>query len=200
VRRTPGSPRAAWSDRASARFREPQRNRNLIAADFDNDGRVELFFHNIGEPNRLFRLREDGVEELDPGAATEPDGLGTGAAVADLNGDGVLELLLANGEQGEQPLSLFAATPATRGNYLRVAPLTDFGAPARGAIVHLYAGDRHQVRAIDGGSGYLCQMEPVAHFGLGGRKEVDAVDIIWPGGRRRRIDQPQINQEIEATP
>jgi hypothetical protein len=26
------------------------------------------------------------------------------------------------------------------------------------------------------------------------------VDIVWPGGRRRRIDQPQINQEIEATP
>jgi hypothetical protein len=200
VRRTPGTPRAPWSDRASARFREPQRNRNLIAADFDNDGRVELFFNNIGEPNRLFRLREDGVEELDPGAASEPDGLGTGAAVADLNGDGVLELLLAHGEQGEQPLSLFSAPTAKRGNFLRVAPLTDFGAPARGAIVHLYAGDRHQVRAIDGGSGYLCQMEPVAHFGLGGGREVDAVDIVWPGGRRRRIDQPQINQEIEATP
>ncbi|MEX2444818.1 MAG: CRTAC1 family protein [Alkalispirochaeta sp.] len=200
VRRTPKDPRSPWSDRASARFREPQRNRNLIAADFDNDGRVELFFNNIGEANRLFRLREDGVEELNLGAAAEPDGLGTGAAVADLNGDGVLELLIAHGEEEQQPLSLFSSPAASRGNYLRVAPLTDFGAPARGAIVHLYAGDHRQVRAVDGGSGYLCQMEPVAHFGLGGRREVDAVDIIWPGGRRRRINQPQINQEIEATP
>ncbi len=200
VRRTPGDPRSPWSDRASARFREAQRNRTLVAADFDNDGRMEVFFNNMGEPNRLFRLREDGVEELDPGAAAEPDGLGTGAAVADLNGDGVLELLITHGEQEQQPLSLFSSAAAKRGNYLRVAPLTDFGAPARGAIVHLYAGSHHQVRAIDGGSGYLCQMEPVAHFGLGGRREIDAVDIIWPGGRRRRINQPRINQEIEATP
>ena len=200
VRRSPGDPRSAWSDRASARFRESQRNRNVIAADFDNDGRVELFFNNIGEPNRLFRLREDGVEELDPGAAAEPDGLGTGAVVADIDGDGILELLISHGEQEEQPLSLYSAASARRGNFLRVAPLTDYGAPARGALVHLYAGDHHQVRAIDGGSGYLCQMEPVAHFGLGGRREVDAIDIIWPGGRRRRILQPQINEEIEATP
>ena len=28
----------------------------MIAADFDNDGNDELFFNNLGEPNRLFRV------------------------------------------------------------------------------------------------------------------------------------------------
>ena len=34
---------------------------------------------------------------------------GTGAAVADVDGDGVLELLISNGESFKQPLDLFKA-------------------------------------------------------------------------------------------
>ena len=200
VRRRPGDIESPFTDRAPARFQDPQRNRTVIAADFNNDGAVELFFNNMGEPNRLFRIHNGSVEELDAGAAAEPDGFGTGAVVADVDGDGVLELLLTHGEQGEQPLSLFAARHASENSFLRVLPLTDFGAPARGAVVHLYAGDAHQVRSIDGGSGYLCQMEPIAHFGLGRRREVDAVEVVWPGGRRRRIEHPGVNRELEVTP
>ena len=37
-------------------------------------------------------------------------------------------------------------------------------------------------RFIDGGSGYLCQMEPVAHFGLGDSETVPAVYIRWTDG------------------
>lgn len=52
--------------------------------------------------------------------------------------------------------------------WLRVIPRTQFGAFARGAKVVVYT-KRNGVhtRIIDGGSGYLCEMEPVAHFGLG---------------------------------
>ncbi|KAL0202792.1 hypothetical protein M9458_000810, partial [Cirrhinus mrigala] len=51
--------------------------------------------------------------------------------------------------------------------WLRVMPHTRFGAFARGAKVVMYT--KHSgahTRIIDGGSGYLCEMEPVAHFGL----------------------------------
>lgn len=47
-------------------------------------------------------------------------------------------------------------------------PRTRFGAFARGAKVVLYTKKSGaHLRIIDGGSGYLCEMEPVAHFGLG---------------------------------
>jgi hypothetical protein len=200
TRENPGDVTSSFLDRAPAELHRPAPHRTVIAADFDNDGYEELFFNAIGAPNRLFRVREGAVEEIDIGDAREPDGLGTGAAVADINGDGILELLVAHGETEEQPLSLFAVADARRHNYLRVAPLTDFGAPARGAVVRLLAGGRWQVRGIDGGSGYLCQMEPVAHFGLGTEASVDAVEIVWPGGRHRRIENPGINREIEVTP
>jgi hypothetical protein len=117
----------------------------------------------------------------DPGPATWPTGAGTGAAVADVDGDGVLELLVCHGEASEQPLALFKAANAGN-NWVRYAPVTRFGAPARGATVRLTAGGRTQVRVIDGGSGYLCQMEPVAHFGLGELTTTESVRVTWPDG------------------
>lgn len=53
-------------------------------------------------------------------------------------------------------------------SWLRVIPRTKFGAFARGAKVVVYTKKTGpHTRIIDGGSGYLCEMEPVAHFGLG---------------------------------
>jgi hypothetical protein len=159
----------------------PSPVRTVIAADFDNDGHEELFFHNHAEPNRLFRQTGGDWVMLDPGAALESEGSGTGAAVADVDGDGRLELLLAHGESAPQPLSLFKVR-ANDHAWLRIEPLTRFGAPARGAVVRVAAAGRVQSRVICGGSGYLCQMEPVAHFGLGHIDRIDQVTVTWPDG------------------
>jgi hypothetical protein len=105
-----------YRDRASPALAMPGPVRTVIAADFDNDGWEELYFNNLGEPNRLFAAaagrgdaasRLPGWVMLDPGPAAEPNGLGTGAAVADVDGDGVLELLIAHGESTPQSLTLF---------------------------------------------------------------------------------------------
>ncbi|VTS04008.1 CRTAC1 family protein [Gemmata obscuriglobus] len=118
---------------------------------------------------------------LDAGAALDPDGYGTGAAVADVDGDGVLELLVSRGEKAAQPLGVFKAR-AAHPNWLRVRPLTRFGAPARGAVVRAEYAGRVRVKGICGGSGYLCQMEPVAHFGLGDATAAERVTVTWPDG------------------
>ena len=152
-------------------------------ADLDNDGYVDVYLGTGDpqisrlEPNRLFRLGvaanpggEAGCDldlaMLDAGAAQDADGYGTGAVVCDIDGDGVLELLVCRGEKAPQPLAVFKARAPYR-NWLRVRPLTRFGAPARGAVVRAEYGGRVRVKGICAGSGYLCQMEPVAHFGLG---------------------------------
>jgi hypothetical protein len=163
----------------------PSRVRTVIAADFDNDGYEELFFNNIGEPNRLFGFREGKWTRINLGAANEPHGFGTGAAVGDFNGDGRLELLISHGESQLQPLTLYQPLPNLC-HWLRVQPLTRYGAPARGAIVRLVSPTRTQIRAICAGSGYLCQMEPVAHFGLGPEPETELrVEVTWPDGLMR---------------
>lgn len=179
-----------FTDSAQPEMARPSQVRTVIAADFDNDGYEELFFNNIGEPNRLFGQRDGVWTALSPGDALEAYGLGTGAAVADLDGDGRLELLIAHGEQAKQPLTLYHG-PENENHWLRVLPLTASGAPARGAIVTLTAGGRTQIRAIDAGSGYLCQMEPVAHFGLGPVSQVENITVRWPDGAQETLANPE---------
>lgn len=169
--------------------------RTVIAADFDNDGNPEIFFNNIGSVNRLFGRRNGEWIELDIGDAGEPDGLGTGAAIADIDGDGRLELLIAHGETAPQPLS-FYHVPANTNHWLRIRPLTRAGAPARGALVTLAYANKKVAHVIDGGSGYLCQMEPVAHFGLGTHTIIDSVTIQWPSGATSIIRNPAVDQHL----
>lgn len=183
-------------DEAPPEMQQPSKVRTVISGDFDNDGYQEVFFNNIGEANRLFARRRGDWYEVPIGSAAEPDGLGTGAAVGDFDQDGRLELIIAHGETAMQPLSTHIG-PENNHNYLRVLPRTQFGAPARGAVVRLMAEERTQIRAIDAGSGYLCQMEPVAHFGLGEATNVDWLEVQWPDGKRQRIEAPDINQQLE---
>ena len=180
---------------APSSMETPSRIRTVIAADFDNDGYEELFWNNIGEPNRLFKMLDGTWTEIDIGAALEPEGLGTGAAVVDIDGDGRLELFVAHGESGAQPLSVFK-WGANANHYLRVRPLTAQGGPARGAVVSIRVGTRTQRRVIDAGSGYLCQMEPVAHFGLGEDNMAVSVEILWPSGARRTIERVNPDQML----
>lgn len=187
----------SFVDSAPPEMAKPSRVRTVIAADFDNDGYEEIFFNNLGQPNRLFGKPDGEWQPIDIGDALEPGGLGTGAAVGDLDGDGRLELLISHGESGMQPLSLYH-TPENGNHWLRVLPFTQFGAPARGAVVTVEADGRTQRRVIDTGSGYLCQMEPVAHFGLGKYNRVDRVQIKWPDGSTRVIDDPGVDQLIRV--
>jgi hypothetical protein len=189
-----------WKDVATPALALPSSARTVIAADFDNDGHDELLLVNHREPNRLFKLAANPDHEgpgsclmLDPGAVAEPDGPGTGAAVVDIDRDGVLELLVAHGETAPQPLALYKARGAEGNGWLRIRPLTRFGAPARGAVVRLKCGGRTRVKLIDAGSGYPCQSEPVAHFGLGKENHPESVTVTWPDGATLTMRDPDLN-------
>uniref|UniRef100_A0A671W1I0 Cartilage acidic protein 1 n=1 Tax=Sparus aurata TaxID=8175 RepID=A0A671W1I0_SPAAU len=192
----------------SQKFSMPSPVRTVIAADFDNDNELEVFFNNIAyrgpSANRLFRVsrREHGdpqIEELNVGEASEPEGRGTGAVATDFDGDGRLELLVSHGESAAQPLSVYKVIQGTTNSWLRVIPRTKFGAFARGAKVVVYTKKSGpHTRIIDGGSGYLCEMEPVAHFGLG--KDVATnVEVYWPDGRSvaRPLEPSDVNTVLE---
>ena len=187
----------SFLDMSSLNFRSPSRIRTVISADFDNDGYDEIFLNNIGQPNKLFRIIDEGnLEEIKLDEALEAQGLGTGAAVADIDGDGILELLISHGESGAQPLSLFKANVSNT-NFIRIKPLNTFGAPARGATVTLHTNLRNHAKTIDAGSGYLCQMEPVAHYGLREGEVIKNVSIKWTNGTVDRYEIYDINNTFE---
>jgi len=195
-------PDGTFRDQASEAFAQPSRVRTLVVFDYDNDGWEDIFINNIGQSNRLFHNNGDGTfTEVDPGPLALPEGLGTGATVGDLNGDGYLDLFIAHGESARQSNALFLNAP--NGNkWLRIHPLTEKGAPAIGTQVVVYAegDDRPILRFIDGGSGYLCQMEPVAHAGLGQAARASRVDIRYTTGRQFRLTNVDANQNVYIRP
>ncbi|KAK7070988.1 Cartilage acidic protein 1, partial [Halocaridina rubra] len=193
-----GQPR--FRNIATDQFAEPSPVRTVIAADFNNDGNLKILLNNIAyrgpAPNRLYQVtygangQDPFVEELAIGDALEAGGHGTGGAVVDFDGDGRLELFLSHGESGEQPLSVYrlhSEKVFSDISWLRVRVLTRYGAPARGAKVALHTVLRKHSRVIDAGSGYLCQMEPVAHFGLGNDTPT-RLEVLWPDTNFKIID------------
>lgn len=180
---------------ATSDFSNPSPIRTVITADFNNDGTSEILFNNIRssrsgpQPNRLFKVtpqrnRKDvNITSIDIGDALESNGSGTGGAICDIDGDGYLELILSHGESFAQPLQVYKSRVMKSYRWLRIYPTTKYGAPARGAVVKIMtANGDFQQQVIDGGSGYLCQMEPVAHFGLGSDYAVKLI-VQWPDGK-----------------
>lgn len=199
-----------FEDRTPPAMREPSRIRTVIAADFDCDGHLDIFFNNIGQPNRLFLNDGEGNFRLaTPDEVLLPSGLGTGATCGDLTGNGRPDLFIAHGELDDQPSALLINDSAPDNHWLIVHALTPEGSPAVGAKVTIRCdtsivggGDdeRPQMRFIDGGSGYLCQMEPVAHFGLGKATRVAEVTVRWTDGRVRVLKDIAADQRLLVRP
>ena len=186
-----------FNDISKPSYNEPTKIRTVISADFDNDGYDEVFMNNIGEPNKLFKILESGkFQEIEIINGLEKMGLGTGAAVADIDNDGILELLISHGETGLQPLTLYKAD-IKEFNYLRIKPLNKYGAPARGATVTLKSNKRIHSKTIDAGSGYLCQMEPVAHYGIRDNEKNIEIEIKWTDGTRKSLNINDLNKTYE---
>ena len=81
----------------------------------------------------------------------------------------------------EQPLTVYPAKKdkTRNNNWFRVKVLTRYG-----ALVALTTNVGIRLtQVINGGSGYLCQMEPVAHFGLG-QYAARSIIVTWTDGEK----------------
>lgn len=171
--------------------------------DFDNDGWPDLLLvngHAFPEVDRLnidIHYRERAIlyrneqghftdisETSGPGMAEKHSA--RGAAFADYDNDGAVEVLVNN--QGEAP-SLFRQT-AKNSNHWITLQLEGVKAnrSALGARVRVTAGGVTQSAEVRSGGSYLSQSDLRLHFGLGAAAVADKVEITWPGGARAQVE------------
>jgi hypothetical protein len=127
--------------------------------------------------------------------------VGRGAAYADINNDGRLDLLLStNGG----PVVLFRndapGGAAASNRSLRIKLIgTKSNRDGIGATVKVTAGGETQTQMLRSGSSYLSASELVLTFGLGQRGKADAIEIRWPSGQLDRLSNVPSGATITVT-
>jgi hypothetical protein len=173
-------------------------------ADVNNDGRADLFIAKgnvdqmpdlaMEDPNSLLIQRTDGTfEEVSVAAGVATTARSRGAALADFDGDGRLDLLVSN---RRAPLELYRnATPGT-GNWLALE-LAQAGPNTRavGALVEVRTAQTAQVIEVTVGGGHAGGQAGPLHIGLGPAETAD-VSITWPDGDVSMHEGLEANQRL----
>jgi hypothetical protein len=166
--------------------------------DLDLDGWLDLFLVNghvypeveqlkteVGYQQRKVVYRnlgngrfEDLTEAL--GRPVTTPKAGRGAAFADLDNDGDIDIVVNN--VNDRP-DLFRTTSPEGRNWLLIKLVGHkSNRSAIGARVRAVVADRVQVQEVRGGGSYYAQNDLRVHFGLGSATHVNRVEVRWPTG------------------
>ena len=186
--------------------------------DFDHDGWLDLIAVNghvypqldqarlgASAPYRqrklLYRNLGDGTFE-EVTAARAPllmeDRVSRGLVMGDLDLDGALDLVV-NDLDGSPQLLRGEEPPA--GRWLLAKLLGGRGnTDALGAVVTVRAGGRAQTRLVRSGTGYLSQDAMAQHFGLAAAARAEALEVLWPDGRKTVVRDVPAERVVVVTP
>ena len=166
--------------------------------DYDNDGARDLFMANghvldniqryhsdtrYAEPKLMFHNNGHGVFE-NVSDRLGPDfqlpRVSRGAAIADFDNDGDLDILVSNNGQAPQ---LLRNDGGNANHWLEILLIgTKSNRDGVGARVKVSAGDLILYDQRKGGMRYQSAQDPRLHFGLGAHLNIDAIEILWPSG------------------
>ncbi len=202
-------PDVLWQNQGDGTFRNVAAGTLLAAdahsvaaawGDYDNDGSADLYVGRYlsGQaqvPDALFRNAGGVFEDVTPPGLLE-QGASHGVAWADYDGDGDLDLALANNDPAGTHALWVNGLPAERGaRSLQVVVLDGRSSWTRaGAMVVATAEDvvpEHPegfrtARLVDSGGGYCSQGAQPVHFGFPGWVTRVSVHVAWfEKGQRR---------------
>ena len=216
-----------------------------LFADFDNDGRKDLFIGNgypksvndLDYQTAMFTLRRSGTadggkrmgldllnrlppydvsnyvfrntgdlvfEDKTTAWGLERPSFSYGAAYADLNNDGKLDLVVSN---IDAPAFIYenVAPADSLHHWLELSLVADSGGRRGiGAEVAITAGGQKQYVYGTPYRGFMSTVDDRMHFGLGGASRVDTLAVRWPDGRYQQLtnlspDTLLIVRQVDAT-
>jgi enediyne biosynthesis protein E4 len=182
------------------------------AVDYDNDGDLDLFFHDhlsFGGSNKARKLyRNDGNWQFtDVTVAEGIHATNEGAydsTWGDLDRDGDQDLIAPT--NASFPERVFLSNASTNGNhwlYVELAGPTD-NTTGIGASLYatLFAGTPQEVtlrREANTNAGTFNQSDLPVHFGLGTAMLIDELEIRWPNGQMQTLFDVPVDQYLTVT-
>ncbi len=187
----------------------------VLMFDYDLDGRLDILQVNghleseinsvdpsqtYEQPSQLFWNAGPGhrqgfvpVDLTTAGDLALPI-VGRGSAVADVDDDGDLDVVLT--QTGRRAVLL--RNDQESSHHWLLVRLEDLGGnrDAIGAWIELEAGGLTQRRQVMPTRSYQSQSELDVHFGLGGNATIDALRVTWPDGSVQPVDPPAVDQRL----
>jgi hypothetical protein len=156
---------------------------------------VSYLFRNTGKLTFADKSKEWGLEKA---------GYSYGAAYADLDNDGKLDLVVNN---IDAPAFIYHNIRARDDSHHVLNVQLEGVGPNRrgiGSTLILTAGGRKQYLYHSPYRGYMSTMDERAHFGLGTSRRVDSLEVIWPDGRSQLLtgvdaDRLLVVKQADAT-
>ncbi len=169
---------------------------NALFADFDNDEWQDVyvvngFFPRKARESNYFMRNDQGKNFVDETVSMGLESyFATGSSVhADFDNDGDIDIVTS---PFFAPLKYFQNN--TGDNHSLSFELVDLIGNSAGLgsklVIHYDNGSKKQLREIKASGGYQSFSPPVAIFGLGQHKTIDAVEVFWSTGETTRIDGP----------
>jgi enediyne biosynthesis protein E4 len=183
--------------------------------DLDNDGWLDLFLvngHVYPEVQRLqteagYRQRkvvyrnltrgrfEEITERLGPPVTTPA--AGRGAAFADLDNDGDIDVVVNNVHAAPDLFRLDSQSPAHWTTVKLVG--TRSNRSAIGARVRMFDASGRQVQEVRGGGSYFSQNDLRVHFGLGRSNLIERIEVRWPNGLEEEWKNLEVDRILTLT-
>jgi len=179
--------------------------------DYDLDGWPDLFVANghideeIGRVQPRIQYAESpllfhnqGKGRFEDVTARVGDDLkrpivGRGAASADFNGDGALDVIVTT---NNGPAHLFRNDGNANGNHWLCIRLqgTKSNRDGIGAVVRVKSPNHWQWQTVHSGSSYASQSDLALTFGLGKDTQVQSLEVQWPSGLNESIRNVRIDK------
>lgn len=178
--------------------------------DVERDGDEDMFVsnghvirHPVNAPLRqtplLFRNHPGGafvnVAPAVAGYMSEPH-MGRGAAAADFDNDGDVDLAVSH---TNEPAAVLSNETEPEGGWLAVNLIgTTSPRDAVGAVVRVITPTGEFVRHWKGGGSYASTNSRRLFFGLGAAEQIEAIKITWPSGIEQTVESPKTNTLIQV--
>ena len=164
---------------------------NLFLPNFKEikyDNISNYFFQNNSD--NTFKNPKDGWHEAIPSYSN-------GAAYADLDNDGDLDLIVNNVNSPAFLLKNQSTTRFPERNYISITFEGDSLNPLGiGTKALLYTNAQLQQKEVFTTKGYLSAVAPQLHFGWAKDQTPDSITIVWPNGTYETIKTVPTNRQI----